>query len=409
METLTKRQEYLEQHWTKYPLPSPEQLHSSLWLRGRISALNAETLELESGQKKSLSFVSEDFVGSQELGQPCPISVLKVGDIVLLQLNPKNQQIDHAFLLSPCLSHPPPSADISWQEFLISVESFFVDRGFQGWSTPYLVRSPGVDAHIDFMQVSGVRTGREFCLPTSPEIELKKMIAAGVSQIFEIKSCFRDDDKTSIHKPEFKMLEWYRAYANKTELMDDIEALISFLFQKMNLRRQVKMDRISIAELFKMHAEMALTPQTSREDLLEAIRRHRLDWNDSDDWDDLFFRIYIEKIEPHLGLDNPVVIYNFPPSQSSVARLTPEGWSDRFEVYWKGIELANAYQEQNNPQVIREKIQSEVSKRTSLGRVPNPVDPEFLSLMDRGFPPCTGCALGLDRLFMVMRDLKTIY
>lgn len=400
------RQEFLERHWKSYPLPSQQTLQ--LGTVGRILALDSHRLQLESGEAFSVTSQRENSP-HLELGPEIPLGLLSLGDLVYVLNGLEKQQMNSVYLLSPCLKDPPVALDSGWAVFLRTVEDFFISQDFVHWPTPYLVTSPGVDAHIDFMKVSGVRTQRQFCLPTSPEIELKKVIVGGINRVFEIKSSFRDDDRSPIHKAEFKMLEWYRAYANKWELVTDIEKLISFIYQKMNLRRQVKIEKLSMTTLFKKHVGIELTPITSREELIQTLRQFHMDFLESDDWDDLFFRLYIEKVEPHLGLDQPVVIYDFPPSQSSIARLTEEGWADRFELYWRGVELANAYQEQNNPQKVRKKIESEVSKRKILGREPNPVDDEFLFLLEKGFPPCTGCAMGLDRLYMVIKDLKTIY
>lgn len=401
------RQEFLQKHWSKYPQLSPAVKNAGR--QGRVVAIDSQKVHLQSSQDIFLIRPSEGHsLLGHELGLECPLSALVLGDIVHLESNSDGSS--RLYLLSPCLSLDPPQfLKTDWSFFLQATAEFFLSQGFVQWTTPTLVTSPGVDAHIDFMTVQSVRTQRSFCLPTSPEIELKKAIVQGVETLFEIKSCFRDDDKSPLHKPEFKMLEWYRSYANKWELVDDITKLISFLYQKMNLRRQVQIEKKSMRELFQTYVGLDLTPTTSCQELQQQLQNFRLDWSEHDDWDDLFFRLYIEKVEPHLGLINPLVVYDFPPSQSSIASLTSEGWSDRFELYWKGVELANAYQEQNDPALIRDKVNREVLKRKELLRVPQPVDEEFLALMEKGFPPCAGCALGLDRLFMVIHEQKTIY
>src|SRR5690606_23425527 len=145
----------------------------------------------------------------------------------------------------------------------------------------------------------------------------------------------------------FTMLEWYRAYADKWQLLEDAVGLINSLNEGKG-RRPVDIERISVAELFKNHVGMTLTPETTAEELKTVLSDHGLHWSPDDDWDDLFFRLYIEYIEARLGATGPQAVYDFPATQGSLARMTPEGWADRFEIYWHGTELANAYQEQNN-------------------------------------------------------------
>jgi lysyl-tRNA synthetase class 2 len=297
----------------------------------------------------------------------------------------------------------PEAARHAWQNFLEEVRSFFVRRGFRNWSTPFLVTSSGVDAHIDFMTVQGVRTGRAFALPTSPEFELKKALSAGEEKIFEIKSCFRDDEASPIHRPEFTMLEWYRAYEDKWSLVDDFDALVAHLAPAFPGVTALPTERVSMAELFQKHVGFSLTPATSREDLQRVLRSRGLHLAPVDDWDDLFFRLYIEYIEPRLGHDRPTAVYDFPASQSSLARRTEQGWADRFEIYWRGVELANAYQEQNNPYLVIDTVKREIGKRQGLNRIPPQIDKSFINAMQAGFPPATGAAMGLDRLFMVLR------
>lgn len=298
----------------------------------------------------------------------------------------------------------------NWQIFLRTVRHFFEEQGFLHWQTPTLLPSPGIDAHIDFFSAQGVRTGRSFYLPTSPEFSLKKAIADGENKIFEIKPCFRDDDPSQTHLAEFTMIEWYKTYDDKWTLFEDFLSLVRYVQQEMNLGEGLNFDsqKTSIAQLFKEYVDFSLTPQTTKAELQEVLEEKKMDWTDADDWDDLFFRLFIEKVEPHLGLLGPQAVEYFPASQGSLSLITSEGWADRFEIYWNGIELANAYQEQNDPQLIENRYQSELAKRLSLGRSPYPMDEEFLEKIRQGFPPCAGIALGLDRLWMVLNRKEKI-
>ena len=298
----------------------------------------------------------------------------------------------------------------NWQIFLRTVRRFFEEQGFLHWQTPTLLPSPGIDAHIDFFSAKGVRTDRSFYLPTSPEFSLKKAIADGETKIFEIKSCFRDDDESPTHLAEFTMIEWYRAHEDKWTLFEDFLQLVKYIQIEMKLGEELSFEpqKTSIAQLFFDHIDFSLTPQTTKMELQKVLEEKQLDSSETDDWDDLFFRLFIEKIEPHLGLNGPQAVEHFPASQGSLSQITSDGWADRFEIYWKGVELANAYQEQCDAKLIENRYQKELAKRVALGRSPYPMDQEFLEKMCQGFPKCEGIALGLDRLWMVLNRRESL-
>lgn len=408
------REDFLSKKWTPYPQPNHQMYEDTQWLWGKIEKSETHQIRL-SGQSPSLT-VPPQTVPHPILGENASPAILKAGDAVAY-----NQQTNACYLLSPSLVESPvqngtllqntaAQNQVDWQLFVETVRQYFTKKGFTHWQTPTLLESSGIDAHIDFFSATGTRTQRRYYLPTSPEFALKKAMADGQTKIFEIKSAFRDDDKSKTHEPEFTMIEWYRAYANKWQLLKDFEDLIKEITEKLNLptRPPATIKKTSIAEVFEKQIQHKLTPTTTKQELKKILQQKQMDTSPSDDWDDLFFRLYIEFIEPNLGKDDPEAIYNFPQSQGSLSRQTEEGWSDRFEIYWQGIELANAYQEQNNPKAIEERYKSEIQKRITLGREPHPLDEEFLQKMHQGFPPSAGIAMGLDRLWMVLTRSKQI-
>ncbi|HEX4924840.1 MAG TPA: amino acid--tRNA ligase-related protein, partial [Bdellovibrionales bacterium] len=161
-------------------------------------------------------------------------------------------------------------------------------------------------------------------------------------------------------------------------------------------------DVTSVNELFKTHAEIDLTPASTREELAGACRRLGVHFTEDDGFDDLFNRVFLEKIEPELGRSNPVLVTGFPPSQAALSRLNEDGWADRFELYWKGLELANAFHELNDPREQRRRFDEFLAERARLGKPPVPVDAEFLRSLDYGMPPSVGIALGVERLFLAL-------
>jgi elongation factor P--(R)-beta-lysine ligase len=380
------REEFLRTSWVRYPEFSARD--GQVWTVGAIESLAPDHVVVNG---HICEVADTEPLSHSTLGIHCPISALRLGDKVAYST--VNKCI---YLLSPNLIDVAKSDAVSWQNFLASVHAFFLKQGFTHWKTSTLVASAGADANIDFFLATGVRTGRTFSLPTSPEFELKKALVTGPSKIFEIKNCFRDDDDTPIHHFQFVMLEWYRAYAGTAELELDIIELIKHLAP--DVSQELK--RVTVAQLFQQVLKVDLLPTSTEEDLRNILRNENLDWSESDDWNDLFFRIYIDRIEPALQTMGIIIVAEFPPQQKSLARITEQGWADRFEFYCNGIEIANAYHEENDPAEIKRSIDREIEARRMKGRSPLRKDDAFLKEMHRGLPPSAGIALGLDRLFM---------
>jgi elongation factor P--(R)-beta-lysine ligase len=297
----------------------------------------------------------------------------------------------------------------NWMQFINSIKDFFSSQNFLDFRTPTLVQSPGIEEHIDVFATTFQRgsTQRALYLPTSPEFHLKKALSLGWNQIFEIKDCFRNDEGSEIHQPEFTMLEWYRAYSNLNAIIEDTKNLLQHLSQKI-LQQKLEIETKSIANLFEEYLGFALQTTTSKSQLIQLLKSHSISYQNTDSWDDLYFRIFIEKIEPYLGKEKPLIVTKYPPSQAALARLTEDGWADRFELYWKGIELANAFHELNDPQEQRRRFQITNEKRQMANRQPLPVDDEFIQALDFGLPPSGGIALGVERLFMCFYNISDI-
>lgn len=397
------RQDFIANTWRPYPQVPGRIQGPSLWVWGRVFEISDQGIRLDQGYSEFPYYRQAAEDADEYLGSPMPWALMVKGDIVALKLD-KNQTATAGYLLSPCLQSHKQEIRKDWQYFLQAVKDHFHKKDFRYWQTPNLVSTPGVDAHIDFMKVTGVRTKQSWYLPTSPEIELKKIIASGERRIFEVKPVYRDDDQSAHHRSEFTMLEWYRAYQEKWSLLKDISDLVS----SFEGQQPLDIQKVPMASLFEKYVGINLTPQTNKEELLTCIKKHQLDYDSTDDWDDLFNRLFIHFVEPNLKAEGAIAIYNYPASQSSIARLTEDGWSDRFEFYWQGVEIANAYQEQNDASLVDEKIKQEIEKRKALGRESFPVDGEFISMMKAGFPPCCGAALGLERLFMVLTGQNSI-
>lgn len=354
-----------------------------------VIANQNQSLELSNDEMRSQS--------SPQFGQSFPFEFLNCGDVVVWVKSTMG-----LFLLAPNLNSRWSSKvteDKKWTHFIRKAELFFEKRDVHPIQTPFLVSSPGVDHHIEFFEAKGSHTKRSWFLPTSPEIHLKKALCEGWEHIYEIKTCFRDDLPGPQHQSEFKMLEWYRSYFSLEDLQTEV-----FDFMDHMIGEKQKRVVMTVADSFKKWVKVDLKAETTRGELLEWIQMWQLDFNEDDDWDDLFFRLYMEKIEPELGRDGITVLRQFPRSQASLAQINSQGWADRFEVYWQGVELGNAYKEVNDPAENRRRFQAESKKRDSKNVKNSPFDEEFFSKLSYGMAPASGIAFGFSRFYNLLKD-----
>lgn len=390
------RDEFLESHWSPYPAKPDDALH---WGRLVLEPRGAE-LTLARGGKAETAMVAGD---TTVLRPGDWIAVRPEGEFVLLA--PARRE--------PALSSFDPCTVHHWSEFRAAVRRFFVGHDFQEVTTPGLVVCPGTEPSLDVFAtefMEGSRRRRMY-LPTSPELHLKKALALGFERPFEIKTCYRNGEITSHHQPEFTLLEWYRAGEGPEAIREDALRLISFLaesFPKRDLRRPVGVRRVTMASLFFDVLGAEIRPESDFEDYRRIALDAGLAPRPGSSIDDVFFLIFGEKIEPTFDLDTLMIVEDWPPFQAALARLTPEGWGDRFEIYWRGLELANAFHELNDPDVQRRRFEEDLRKKKEWGREAIPLDEDFLRTLESGMPPAAGIALGVERLYMAMFGVTDI-
>ena len=303
---------------------------------------------------------------------------------------------------------PKPERAADFAAFVRAVRGFFVEQGLTEIFTPSLVICPGLEPSLEpfAIQVTKGRETRQVYLPTSPEIHLKKALARGWTDIFEIKNCFRRGEFSVHHENEFLMLEWYRSFADLEAILADLSGLLLHLRPFMSTRPELR--RTTFAELFRRHLNFALSPTTEREELANLCRSRNMHFTTEDSFNDLFHRLLIEHIEPQFKKMGAVIVRDFPPSQAALARLTKEGWADRFEFYWNGLEIANAFFEVTDADEQRRRWQAEADERKHLGTTPLPMDEGLLVALQTGIPPTGGIALGVERLYMACRGVENI-
>lgn len=313
-----------------------------------------------------------------------------------------------------------------------SMRAFFRARGFRETRTPLLVPSPGMEPHIRPFQATRPALNpdapplppalRDLYLPTSPEFAMKRLLAGGLERIFQLGPAFRDEPVSTTHRPEFTMLEWYRAYAGYEEIMSDTEALVEtlaralhgsplFVFQGREISVAAPWPRLRVRDLFREHAGVDLVAAADAPALARECGRLGIAVSPTDAWDDLYFRIWLNRIEPALPADRAVFVTRYPASQAALAVVDEDAdgsrWAKRFEAYAGGLELGNAFEELTDPAEQRRRFAEDMELRAAAygpGFPPNPVDEGLLLALAEGMPPTGGIAMGVDRLVMLLAD-----
>jgi len=306
---------------------------------------------------------------------------------------------------------------------LTAVRNFFADRAFVEVDTPALQVSPGLEPHLRAFATE-LHDPQHACvalryLHTSPEFTMKKLLTAGMPRIWQLTHVFRDGERSPTHHPEFSMLEWYRAGASYRDLMEECAALVrtcqdaagvrTLTWQGRTSDAKREWQRISVAKAFSRHCGLDLLatapdplhPDFSR--LADAARGIGIAPHPGDDWETLFFRIFLDRIEPNLGLGMPTILYDYPLSMGALARRHPGDprLAERFEVYICGLELANAFGELTDAAEQRARFLADQTRKRKLYGQTYPIDEDFLAALEYGLPACAGIALGFDRLVML--------
>ena len=279
---------------------------------------------------------------------------------------------------------------------------WFEGQGFIEVETPLRVRAPGQEVHLDAFEASGGRY-----LITSPEYHMKRLVAAGASRIYQITRAFRAGEAGPHHQPEFTMLEWYRAEAPLCTIADDCEALVrvaaAAVREDLAARFVQPFVRTTVAAVMQRHADFRLQGDESAAALAVLARQAGLDPGQSPAYDDVFFQVFLDRIEPALAQGPPTFVFDWPLPLAALARPNPDRpkWADRFELYAGGLELANAFGELTDPVEQRLRFLEESELRRARAKTVYPLDEALLAALSV-MPPTSGVALGLDRLIMLV-------
>lgn len=272
------------------------------------------------------------------------------------------------------------------------LRAFFDARGFIEVETPILSHDTVIDRHLDPLQVTlfddprDVARGPTLYLQTSPEFGMKRLLAAGSAlAIYQITRAFRGAERGSLHNHEFTMLEWYRVGDDYAAGMNLLAELTQAIFAV------PEVERLTFAEALRQHGQVDLAA------------------SQLDDWE--LDRLLVQQVQPRLGARMPTILHDYPADQAALARTSLRDGrqiAERFELYVRGVELANGYHELLDPAVLRERNRASNAARATDGKQRLPEESRLLDAMQHGLPPCAGCALGVDRLVMLLAGTSDI-
>jgi lysyl-tRNA synthetase class 2 len=295
---------------------------------------------------------------------------------------------------------------------LRAIRQFFFDRAFVEVETAYLDRSAPTDPYIEPLRVFAEDSG-PYYLHTSPEMGMKKVLASGLERIFQICKVFRVEEFEEVHSMEFTMLEWYSP-GTYVEAMEETRELIRFVGMSLGGKARKYVDKpwrtLVLRQLFldAIHIDPFPLPADA---LLSRMKERGFEGlSEEDTWEDLFFKLFIQEVEPRVNRQEkgPCFIKDWPATLTAMARKKDPYTVERFELYMKGLEIANGYSELLDAKEQRSRFAADQGKRRSLGKALLPLDEAFLEALPRVRGPKAGVSIGLDRLLMVLLGYETI-
>ncbi len=311
------------------------------------------------------------------------------------------------------------------QVIIKAIRGYFDSHSFDEVETPILQVCPVIDTHIrafatDLRGVDG-NIKETVYLHTSPEFAMKKLMVAGMSKIYQICHVFRNAEGSTRHVPEFAMIEWYRTQADYTDIMADCVELLracaiaaaknEFNYKNLSCDPFKDWEHLTVCEAFKRYANIQLVDYLEdKEGFHREVKALGLHTAEDDGWDDLFFRVMDEKIEPQLGIGQLTFLCDYPISMASLSKPKADDprFAERFELYVCGIELANAFSELTDAAEQRKRYHIEMDEKERLYGERYPLDEDFIAALEHGLPPSGGIALGIDRLVMLTTGAENI-
>ena len=292
-------------------------------------------------------------------------------------------------------------------KLLAEIRRFFTDRGLLEVETPVLSEFGVTDVHLatfstEFISPFGEQS-KTLWLSTSPEYHMKRLLAAGSGPIFQIGKVFRNEEAGNRHNPEFTMLEWYRPHFDMYRLINEVDDLLQQILECPPAE--------SMSYQFAFQQYVGLDPLSADlSELAEKAKKHQLIGAENENRDTLLQFLFSTVVEPQIGQEVPVVVYHFPASQAALAQISSEDLrvAERFEFYYKGLELANGFHELSDAREQLRRFQQDNLQREKMGLPVRAIDTRLLAAVQAGIPNCSGVALGVDRLLMIAMGTESI-
>lgn len=288
-----------------------------------------------------------------------------------------------------------------------SIRQFFTDRGVLEVETPVLSEFGVTDVHLSTFSTEFIAPqagqSKTLWLNTSPEYHMKRLLAAGTGAIFQLCHVFRNEEAGSRHNPEFTMLEWYRPHFDMYRLINEVDDL---------LQQILDCEPAEIMSYqFAFQEFVGVDPlSVERPILVELARKYNFMCDLDEDRDTLLQFLFSTMVEPKIGRERPVAVYHFPATQAALAQISSEDHrvAERFEFYYKGLELANGFHELTDHREQLRRFEQDNAQRAKLGLPQREIDRRLLGALQAGVPNTSGVALGVDRLMMIALDKKRI-
>lgn len=312
------------------------------------------------------------------------------------------------------------------------IRDFFKKENFLEVDTPLLVKKPGTEPFLEVFKTTlkvQNHNDEDAFLITSPEYQMKKLLASGFEKIFQITKSFRNNEGLSYkHNSEFLILEWYRQKANYFDLMNDCENFLSFLalnFNQLNkgekgnyfLNHQNNIydlkppfEKITVSKAFEKFAGISEKELLDQKKLLKRGEQKGYLINEKTTWEEIYNQIFLNEIEPKLGLEKPTFVYDYPLSQAALAiknKKRPQ-YAERFELYLAGFELGNAFSELIDGEEQKKRLTQELELRKKLGKYQYNLDKDFIQALNEIKNPSAGIAMGVDRILMLFLNQTRI-
>jgi lysyl-tRNA synthetase class 2 len=320
------------------------------------------------------------------------------------------------------------------EKVITAIRTFFANQQFHEVETPLLIAHPPAESYLDIFETKLLdrnRNATRAYLSTSPEVPLKKLMVAGLGNCYALTKSFRNmETQSSLHNPEFTILEWYRVGVDYRDIMEDCEELLMFIntylkrtspgeertrpedliYQGKHIQLHAPWERLTVAEAFLKWANVDFDEflHESKARTIAKAKGYSVEKNTT--WEELYNQIFLNEIEPHLGKGKPTILYEFPGVMGALARKKKSDprFAERFEFYIEGLELGDCYSELTDWKEQKARFDNELIEIKRLGKTMYDYDHDFIEALKVGLPDCSGIAVGVDRLVMLFANAARV-